>query len=198
MVIFTTTHFSKYAVAFVKKTFDDIVNYSWAKKEIEVMASKGIITGTSDRTFNPSAGITRADFIVLLVRALGLDAEIDDNFSDVDPNAYYARQVGIAKKLGIAKGVGNNEFRPNDKIVRQDMMVLIDRALKVAGKGLAKGTQADLAGFADKDMISSFAKDSVAALVKSGIIKGDGTNINPLGNTTRAEAAVVIYRIYNK
>ncbi|HHW01106.1 MAG TPA: hypothetical protein GXX36_16345 [Clostridiaceae bacterium] len=197
MVTFTTTHFSKYAVAFVKKTFDDIGNYAWAKKEIEVMASKGIINGTSATTFNPSADITRADFIVMLVRALGLDAEVDDNFSDVNPNAYYAKQVGIARKLGITNGVGNNEFRPNDKIVRQDMMALIDRALKVAGRSLAQGIDADLEGFADKDMIASFAKDSVAALVKSGIVKGDGTNINPLGNTTRAETAVVIYRIYN-
>ncbi|HHV99777.1 MAG TPA: S-layer homology domain-containing protein, partial [Clostridiaceae bacterium] len=172
-------------------------NYAWAKKEIEVMASKGIINGTSATTFNPSADITRADFIVLLARALGLDAEIDDNFSDVNPDAYYAKQVGIARKLGIAKGSGNNEFRPNDKIERQEMMTLIDRALKVAGKGLAAGIDADLEGFADKDMIASYATDSVAALVKSGIIKGDGTNINPLGNTTRAEAAVVIYRIYN-
>ncbi len=198
MVTFTITHFSTFAVAYVKKTFDDIANYAWARKEIEVMASKGIINGISDTVFNPSADITRADFIVLLVRALGLDAEAGDNFSDIDPDAYYAKQVGIAKKLGITNGVGNNEFRPDEKIVRQDMMVLIDRALKVAGKGLAKGTDVDITGFADKDMIASYAKDSLATLVKSGIIKGDGKNINPLGNTTRAEAAVVIYRIYNR
>ncbi|HHV99798.1 MAG TPA: hypothetical protein GXX36_09550, partial [Clostridiaceae bacterium] len=65
MIRFTITHFSKYTVAYVKKTFDDIANYAWAKKEIEVMASKGIINGTSATTFNPSADITRADFIVL-------------------------------------------------------------------------------------------------------------------------------------
>ena len=198
MVTFTTTHFSKYAVAFVKKTFDDITNYAWAKKEIEVMASKGIINGTSATAFNPSADITRADFIVMLVRALGLDAEVNENFSDVSPDEYYAKQVGIAKKLGITNGVGNNEFRPNDKIVRQDMIALIDRALKIVGKGLTEGTDADLEGFADKESIASYARNSVATLTKSGIIKGDGTNINPLGNTTRAEAAVVIYRIYNK
>ncbi|HHW00652.1 MAG TPA: hypothetical protein GXX36_14030 [Clostridiaceae bacterium] len=198
MVTFTTTHLSKYAVAFVKKTFDDIANYAWAKKEIEVMASKGIINGTSATTYSPAQDITRADFIVLLVRALGLDGDVNDNFSDVNPDAYYAKQVGIAKKLGITKGVGNNEFKPGEKIVRQDMMTLIDRAMKVVGKGLAQGTETDLAGFADKDMIASFAKDSVATLVKSGIIKGDGININPLGNTIRAEAAVVVYRIYNE
>jgi len=35
-------------------------------------------------------------------------------------------------------------------------------------------------------------------MVSEGIIKGDGKNINPLKNTTRAEAAVILYRIYNK
>jgi len=198
MATFTTTHFSKYAVAFVKKSFNDIGNYAWARKEIEVMASKGIINGTSATTFTPSADITRADFIVLLVRSLGLEAEVDGNFSDVKADAYYARQVGIARKLGITNGVGNNMFNPNEKIKRQDMMALIDRAMDVAGKNLEDGTPADLAGFADREIIASYAKDSVATLVRSGIIKGDGTNINPLGNTTRAEAAVIMYRIYNK
>jgi hypothetical protein len=66
-VTFNTTHFSKYAVVFVQKTFADINAYGWARKQIETMASKGVINGTSETTFNPSANISRADFIVLLV-----------------------------------------------------------------------------------------------------------------------------------
>jgi len=53
-VTFNTTHFSKYAVAFVHKTFSDTNGYAWAKKQIEVLASKGIIPDTAGAAFNPS------------------------------------------------------------------------------------------------------------------------------------------------
>lgn len=65
-VLFTTTHFGKYAIAFVHKTFSDLGNYAWAKKKIEVMASKGVINGTSETTYTPSANITRAEAAVII------------------------------------------------------------------------------------------------------------------------------------
>jgi len=56
---------------------------------------------------------------------------------------------------------------------------------------------ADLAGFADADMVASYAVESIAKLVRMGLITGSDGRINPLGNTTRAEAAVLLYRVYN-
>jgi hypothetical protein len=35
-------------------------------------------------------------------------------------------------------------------------------------------------------------------MVKEGIITGDGSTLSPLDNATRAEIAVIMYRIYNK
>jgi hypothetical protein len=46
--------------------------------------------------------------------------------------------------------------------------------------------------------VADYAADSIAALVKEGLIVGGGGKVNPLGNTTRAEAAVFLYRIYGK
>jgi len=41
--------------------------------------------------------------------------------------------------------------------------------------------------------------ESVAILVKEGIIMGNPDNtINPKGNATRAETAVILYRVYLK
>lgn len=198
MVTFITTHFSKYAVAYEKKTFSDISNYAWAKNAIEVMASKGVISGTSAEAYSPAAAIKRADFMLLLVKALGLSAKVDENFTDVGSTVYYAEAVGIAKKLGITAGEGNNKFNPEAKISRQDMMVLINRAMTVAKKNLTAGTSADLAKFTDKETVSSYALESISTLIKNGIVAGDGKNINPLGNATRAETAVLIYMMYNK
>jgi hypothetical protein len=182
----------------VKKTFDDISNFAWAKKEIGVMASKGVINGTSATTYHPEKNITRADFMKLLVRSLGLTAKVDANFSDVASTAYYYEELGIAKKLGIATGVGENKFNPNEQISRQDMMVMVYRALKAAKKISATGTTSNMSTYKDASSVSDYAVEGVAALIKDGIIKGSDNMINPLGTATRAETAVIIYRIYNK
>ncbi|HOJ09713.1 MAG TPA: S-layer homology domain-containing protein [Clostridiales bacterium] len=197
-VTFTTTHFSKYAVSYVKKTFSDISDYSWAKKQIEVLASKGVINGKPGGVFDPGSNITRADFILLLVKALGFTAKADTNFADVKASDYYYEAVGIAKKLGITQGTGNNLFKPNEFITRQDMMVLVNRALLLQDKLSAPGNVSDLSKFGDVGKIAAYAKESIANLVNEGIILGSNSNINPLGNALRAEIAVVIYRIYYK
>lgn len=197
-VNFTTTHFSYYAVSYVQKSFRDLDSVAWAKKQVEVLASKGIIGGTSNDTFSPDKAITRADYMVLLVRTLGLSAKFTENFNDVVPGEYYYDAVGIAKALGITSGTGNNNFNPKANISRQDMMVLTTRALTKSKdlKGLDSSSVLDK--FKDKEDIAEYAKESMATLVSEGLINGSGNNINPRNNTTRAEAAVLLYNIYNK
>lgn len=197
-VSFSTNHFGNYAIAFDVKTFTDIAAFGWAQKEIEVLASKGIINGTGNGTFNPGAGISRADFILLLVNTLNLTASVDSNFNDVGQEEYYYEAVGIAKKLGIALGGGNNKFNPLDRISRQDMMTLTARAMNVAGKLDLQGTKDDLVKFKDHEDMAAYAADNVSALINAGIIQGNGQFVYPLSNTTRAEAALMLYRIYNK
>lgn len=197
-VTFTADDFGNYAVVYVDKTFADISNYAWAKEKIEVMASKGVINGTSETTYSPASNITRADFIVLLVKSLGLNAKTNYNFEDVAEGSYYYEAIAIAKKLGITTGVGENKFKPKENISRQDMMVLAEKALKVAGKGIDSGSAADIAGFNDATQVSGYAQDAVASLVKEGIINGSGNKLNPKKPASRAEIAVIIYNLYNK
>lgn len=197
-VTFSTTHFSKYAVVYVQKTFGDLGRVEWARKPIEAMAAKGIINGTGASTYSPAAGITRADYLVLLVKTLGLTAEFDSNFDDVAPGAYYYEAVGIAKELGIAAGGGNNRFNPKENISRQDMMVLTARALEKYKDLKASKDVNVLDKFGDKGDIAGYAAESLATLVKEGLIAGSGDKLNPRAQTTRAEAAVFLYRIYNR
>ncbi|NIK76977.1 endo-1,4-beta-xylanase [Paenibacillus castaneae] len=198
MVKFSTTHFSNYAVAFVVKSFGDLQSVPWAKKAIEAMASRGIINGTSENAYDPNASIKRADFLSLLVRALelkGNNASVT-MFSDVDSSAYYYDAVKIAVQLGIIQGTGNNLFDPNSKISRQDMMVIAARAAKAAGKALPTGGTLD--AFSDEASVASYAKDSVAALVNAGIVQGSNGKLAPNSFLTRAEAAVILQRIWSK
>ncbi|MGI5839852.1 MAG: S-layer homology domain-containing protein [bacterium] len=198
VVTFSADHFSLYAVACVHKTFGDLGDAEWARKSIEVMASKGIISGTGADSYSPAASIIRADYLILLIKTLGLTADFNDNFADVRPDAYYYQTLGIAKELGIAAGSGNNRFNPQEYISRQDMMVMTARALEKF-KGLtAADSSAVLAGFSDKKEIADYAVNSLATLVKEGLIAGSRNHLNPRARTTRAEAAAFLHRIYNQ
>jgi hypothetical protein len=197
-VTFDTTHFSLYAVAFVQKSFSDLGSVAWAKKSIEVLAAKDIVKTPSAATYNPAANITRADFLYSLVRTLGANAKINGNFDDVSKDAYYYNEIAIAKALGITTGEGNNKFGPDSSITRQDMMAMTERALKLLKKVNQQGATSVLEKFTDKKSIAAYAANSVATIVKEGLIVGSNNKINPTGNTTRAEAAVFLYRVYNK
>ncbi|MHB8065558.1 MAG: S-layer homology domain-containing protein [Ruminiclostridium sp.] len=194
-ITFSTTHFSKYALVYNETTFSDISS-SFAKKGIEVLAAKGITSGTGKNAFSPKANITRADFLVMLVKALGLNADFDSNFSDIKSTDYFYNAVGIAKKLGITSGSTNGNFNPRANISRQDMMVMAVKALKIVGKLTA--SDADVNKFTDAASISAYAKDSIAALVSSGIVSGNNGEIDPTSSATREQIAIVIYKIYNK
>lgn len=187
-----------YAIGFVKKTYEDTAKHKWAEKQISVLASKNIIRGTSETTYSPQKNITRADFLKLLVNTLGLKTDINGNFDDIAANAHYYNEVAIAKALGIISGLGNNKFEPSWQISRQDMMVMVEKALQIAGKPGVEGNNEDLQRFNDADKIASYARNSVASLIKEGIITGDGSKINPTGKTTRAETAVILYKLYNR
>ena len=197
-VTFSTTHFSNYAVAYVHKTFSDLGNTEWARKPVGVMASKGIVNGTSADTYSPSAEITRGDYLVMLVRTLGLTADFDHNFDDVPPQAYYYEAAGIAGKLGIAVGGENGLLRPGEKIVRQDMMVLAARALKLSGRHKTAADKAVLDKFGDRGEVAGYAMESLAFLAGEDLITGSGDRLKPRSHATRAEAAVFLYRIYSK
>lgn len=199
VVEFSTTHLSKFGVGFVKKSFEDIQDISWAKKEIEVLASKGIIKGISDNRFAPMTQITRADATLLLVRALGLRADTKDieMFSDVKENDYYYEGIAVAKKLGIVKGTNGGLFNPRVAIKREDAMVLIDRCLQLAGVRNVSVDTNKVNMYSDLKDVSGYAKSSVERLISLGIVNGSNGKIKPKDKISRAEMAVLIYRVYN-
>lgn len=197
-VSFKTTHFSLFAVAYVQNSISDIVGVQWAEEAIEILAAKGIVKLSDEHAFRPNAPITRADFLYGLVKALDLHAEVDDNFDDIREDAYYYEEIAAAKELGITHGVSGNQFKPDSAITRQDMMVMTERALKLLSLIEERDTRSVLEKFTDESDIASYAVHSVAALVKEGLIVGNNDKIMPERNTTRAEAAVFLYRLYNK
>jgi len=172
--------------------FTDLGNHSWAVDAINTLAAAGIIKGTSASTFSPSANITRADFALLLVRAFKFTSDNTENFADVQSGDYFAPELAIARNNGIVGGIGDNKFAPRNTITRQDMMVIIYRALQTLNAGFGIYDEPNYEDFAT---VADYAKEAVSALIGEGIVNGKSGRIAPTDYTTRAEIAVLIKRV---
>jgi len=178
--------------------FSDITsNYTWASTQIDSLYEAGVVTGLGNNQFGPSDYLKRGDFILMLYRALGFSSSSTSNFEDVSSDDYYSEALAAAKALGIAEG-SDGYFYPTNNITRQDVMVLVYRALQVADKGLSPGSSSDLADFSDQSNVSSYAVTAVAALVNEGIVTGSDGILHPRYYITRAEMAVILYRVLNR
>ena len=175
--------------------FRDVgIDMSWASEAIDYLFEQGIISGEKPGYYNPNASISRGDFTLMLCRAFQLSGDSKGNFSDVDANSHYFDAISTAKALGIVKGA-NGKFNPNSALSRQDAMVMLSRALDAAGISISDGDSLDVSKFSDSKQISDYAVDAVAALVKANIIQGYGDKFMPHGNVSRAEMAMILYRI---
>ncbi|MBD2860673.1 S-layer homology domain-containing protein [Paenibacillus sp. IB182363] len=196
-IVMNVPHNSMYAVLESKgRTFDDLSGH-WAKADVELLASKLIVHGVTDSRFAPNADITRAEFTALLVRALGLSLNPDgqtSDFADVAANAWYMPAVEAAVNAGLASGISPDRFAPNERITREQMAVMVAKALSFAGKEVVADRGA-LVKFTDRTSISTWAIDAVAQAVAAGIINGmpDGT-FTPSEHATRAQATAVLKR----
>jgi len=198
-VDFTTAHFSKYAVGYNEVSFTDVSAGAWYNDAVTFMAARGITTGTSEGVFSPSVKLTRAQFLVMALRAYGIEADANtaSNFSDAG-NTYYTGYLAAAKRLGISNGDGNGHFQPNAQIRRQDMFVLLYRTLNVLGELPEAQSTATLAQFTDAANVSSYATEAMTALVKANVVSGSNGKLDPAGLSSRAQMAQVLYNLLAK
>lgn len=198
-VIAHLNSFSRYMFMAKNIAFTDVndTNYPWAVNEIEVLASKDIVTGTSADRYTPGKQVTRAEFVSLLVRTLelGQSESSATQFSDVLSGSWYYDAVQAAVSAGWINGYANHTFAPDQSITRAEMAVILSRVLKYLE--VTEGAESSLPDYADQAEIQDWAKAAVAQVAALGIMQGRGeTRFAAQENTTRAEAAVVVYRIF--
>ncbi|MCL1792501.1 MAG: S-layer homology domain-containing protein [Oscillospiraceae bacterium] len=179
----------------------DAAAVEWAEEAILELVGQGIADPNGPSLYAPLVPITRGDFIHYLVKALGLEAKTGQagaTFLDVDENIYYYFTMGSGQKAGLVKGTGDNFCLPESDITRQDMFTLIHRALEYAGMNF-HGSETAPGRFGDWGEVADYAKEAISALAESGLVLGDQNgNVNPAQNATRAEAAVLLYRVHNQ
>ncbi|WP_405108601.1 glycosyl hydrolase [Paenibacillus sp. FSL K6-1217] len=185
-----------YTIGELNRTFDDLSGH-WAKRDIEFMANHLLVHGIDDRYFAPDQLMTRAEFTVLMARALGLSASSRSTveFSDVSLHKWYAGPIAAASEAGLVTGYSDGTFRPDAWITREQMAVLIVRAVMFTGNSIEVAKDAP-APFPDTASVSHWAKDSVDKALSSGLVQG----VNPdqfaaKDWADRAQAAVMVKRL---
>lgn len=192
----TTSQFGRFAAIEHTIHFNDIEGH-WAQDKIEVLAAQHVIKGLTANSFGPEDKLTRAQFVTMLVRLLNLDtseAEVGD-YRDVSSDDWFAPYVAAATKAGIVKGF-DGKFAPNALISRQDMVVMLMRALRQSLPDRLQYSAGNTT-FNDQDMISSYAQEDVSLALANGLVTGmNDAQFAPKLSATRGQAATILYRLF--
>ncbi|WP_226000303.1 S8 family serine peptidase [Paenibacillus sp. BJ-4] len=192
--------FSTYAAATRPVSFEDI-STSYAQSEIQSLANKLLINGTTDTTFSPKKNVTRAEFAALVTRALGLTPGTAAPFSDIPAGSWYTGDVAAAYEAGLITGRNSDKFDPNAHISRQEIAVILGKAvdllqIKAAVDGPTRTPYHDASSFA------GYAKDSIEKVSAAGIINGEtiqsSSYFKPNAPTTREASAKVLHVLLQK
>lgn len=175
------------------RSFADAERVSWAKDAIAFTTARELFQGIDDTTFAPHMSANRAMVVTLLYR-LEYEPVVDfAGFADVGGNSWYADAVAWAKMNGVVEGYNSREFGPKDAVTRQQLVVILYRYAKL--KGMDTTQRADLSAYKDGGSVSSWAREAMEWAVAGGLIEGHGDGrIDPAGNATRAQVAVVLMR----
>ena len=192
---------------FLPNTFDDVKTDDWFAPAVDFAAAMGLMKGTSTNIFEPYTKMTRGMVMTVLYRLAGEPGVKSEKspFADVtDPKAWFYDAVLWGYENGIAKGKGDNLFKPDEEVTREQMATFLARfSGEDTDQKLTEEEAANLdaylaKSFTDADQISGWAKLAVGACREAGVMNGDTTGtFRPADSLTRGEAAQILFNLYN-
>jgi len=185
-----------YALIENEKSFADVANH-WGRAAIEDMASRMVVEGVSQASFEPNRNITRAEFAAVAVRAFGLvDRQgAGRSFSDVAGGSWYQDYVGTAADYGLLTGYADGTFKPDRNISREEAIAILVRAVQLANIDTSTGSSASLQAYRDANQVSGWASSAVGFAAQQGIVQGNAGLLNTDSPVNRAETAALMERI---
>lgn len=165
------------------------------ENEMREAVERGVLSGVGNGQYAPDRSVTREEFAALLIRAIEVEPrQTGQAFDDVTDDNIFRDAIREASAAGVIGGYPDGSFRPKQNIDREQMAVMIERAL-------GQFTIADMEGdtvFLDMDDVRPEFRDQVRRNAAFGIIKGsptaEGYFFNPKQEATRAQAAAFIIR----
>jgi hypothetical protein len=210
--------FGYYVVMYMDKSFDDVIGHPWARHDLDILNTRGIMSNKTAFSFVPNDAISRGEFATMLVKIFDIELNYNDRptFTDVlrvnllSNGLYDYKYLETAAKAGIIRGMTGGRFQPEDSITRQDAAVMIAIAADLQLRSDTDKTLTSLQkSFTDGNGVDIYARTSVEAVVKQGYIVGKENVLltgqskptfryDPLETFTRAEAATVAVRVLKK
>lgn len=174
---------------FAKSKFKDVSDSYWALDEIAFLIERGVISGYADGTFRPGENITRGQAVIMISRALKLDASKYSNpgLKDVTEKSSYFLAAKVLMGEGIlAEVVKEKQMQPSKALTRGEMASILTRAYDLSGTYNEE--------FKDVDK-SHFAYDDIKTLAANNITTGFGDKtFRPNKVITRVDFSVMLAR----
>lgn len=176
-----------------KKFFSDVNNDDWFRTDVEYVSEKGLMQGTGNGVFSPSAQTTRAMIVTILWRLEGSPTESKADFSDVNQDDYFYNAVAWAASNNIVGGYSSDKFAPNDSATREQLAAIIYRYASFKKYDITKLSILD--AYADKNSVSEYAIDAFKWAIANKIITGTSNDmLSPQGFAERSQVAAILHR----
>lgn len=167
------------------------------QQAIRFMVSKGYLSA-SDGNFDPLGTLTRYDFSEALVRMFYAQQDgLTTTFTDVPQDSLYYPYIASGETKGIIHGYDDATFRGDNEVLIEEVIALCSRTLMEKKSFLAPENAADYLHFVDTAQIPNWAKQEIAFAVREGLID-DGGILQPAYEINRADAALILYRLFMK
>ena len=176
--------------------FTDVLEGSWFADAVIDMNARGIMTGTAPDTFSSETAVSRAQLVTALWRLEGQPMGVEHaGFPDVDMDSWYGYAVDWAAAFDIVEGY-DGLFHPEAPVTREQMAAILYRYTQYVGGDMLGA--ADLSGYTDAGDISDYAAAAMQWAVAQGLMEGSDSALNPQGELTRAQMAVILSRYLSK
>lgn len=179
--------------------YADIDRTAWYHTAADYVLSRELMSSTKTDAlcFEPTTSCTRSMIVTILYRLAGQPAvTYEAKFPDVAAGQWYTNAVLWAYQSGVVSGYDNGCFGPNDKVTREQLAVILMKYAENV-EGRATTQRASLADFPDEGKVT-WSRDAVRWAVAVGLISGKSigtqTCLDPQGQATRAECAVILMK----
>lgn len=182
------------ALAAGENPFTDVPASHWAHDDITYVYENDLMNGTDGSLFSPESTTTRAQVVTVLYRLAGQPAADWANpFWDVPASAWFHDAVTWAWENDITGGVSSTHFGAGNAVTREQLATFLYRYAQ--DQGYDTSARADLSGYSDAGLVSSYATEALSWANATGLIIGTtATTLSPKGSATRAQVATILSR----